>query len=230
VDSIRVGDFDLYPSERALATGGKPVEIGARAFDMLLVLVENAGRLVTKATLLDRVWPKVVVDENNLPAQIASLRRVLGAEAIHTVPGFGYRLELRVSALGFAPEAPPALDCAPASAPAFRTFGLCASNTRIVAEICRRLDGIPLALELAAARVPALGLAVLLERLDDRFRLLKLAGRAPEPRHNTLHAAFDWSYNLLLPAEQRIFNLLGTFTGSFSLQAAVRCVADAHDE
>ncbi len=97
MDSIRVGDFDLYPSERVLAAAGKPVEIGARAFDMLLVLVESPGRLVTKATLLDRVWPRLVVDENNLAAQIASLRRVLGAGAIRTVPGFGYRLELRVS-------------------------------------------------------------------------------------------------------------------------------------
>ena len=83
-----------------------------------------------------------------------------------------------------------------------------------------------LALELAAARVPALGLVALLERLDDRFRLLKLAGRAAEPRHNTLHAAFDWSYSLLPLAEQRIFNLLGTFTGSFSLRAAAKCVVD----
>ncbi len=107
-----------------------------------------------------------------------------------------------------------------------RTFGLCATNMRLVAEICRRLDGIPLALELAAARVPALGLVALLERLDDRFGCLKLAGRAAESRHNTLHAAFDWSYGLLPPTEQRIFNLLGTFTGSFSLKAAVQCVAD----
>ena len=428
MDSIRVGDFDLYPSERVLSTDGKPVEIGARAFDMLLVLIENPGRLVTKATLLDRVWPKLVVDENNLPAQIASLRRVLGADAIRTVPGFGYRLELRVVS-GALPqpvtEVVPTLDPAPASTPAAmeeqrervprlsvprrtwpnrlgpligredevgdvqvalarsclvtvvgvagvgktrlaqeilareaekphaavawiplgpirdaqhipsamaiglglslpdgvdgftalsqalenvpvllildsaehlvdslatpladlisqtqsvralvtsqvplglsgevvyrlavlpvpdrfapddeaaryaavelfaqragaadRTFGLCASNTRMVAEICRRLDGIPLALELAAARVPALGLVALLERLDDRFRLLKLAGRAAEARHNTLHAAFDWSYGLLPAPEQRIFNLLGTFTGSFSLKAAVKCVAD----
>ena len=61
------------------------------------MLVENQGRLVTKATLLDRVWPRLVVDENNLPAQIASLRRVLGAGAISTVPRFGYRLDLAVS-------------------------------------------------------------------------------------------------------------------------------------
>ena len=120
MDSIRVGDFDLYPSERVLSTDGKPVEIGARAFDMLLVLIENPGRLVTKATLLDRVWPKLVVDENNLPAQIASLRRVLGADAIRTVPGFGYRLELRVVSGALpqpVPEVVPTLDPAPASTP-----------------------------------------------------------------------------------------------------------------
>src|SRR5690348_8317643 len=80
-----------------LSAAGKPVELGARAFDLLVVLVENPGRLVTKATLIERVWPRVIVDENNLPAQIAGLRRVLGANAIRTVPGFGYRLELPVS-------------------------------------------------------------------------------------------------------------------------------------
>ena len=415
MESIRVGDFDLYPSERQLCRAGKPVELGARAFDLLRVLVENPGHLVTKATLLERVWPRVIVDENNLPAQIASLRRILGAAAIHTVPGFGYRLELPVSCSGSVntPGAPQAserrgelprlsiprrtwpnrlgpllgrnvemgaireafshsclvtivgiagvgktrlaqeilaseaeqpgaavawvalgplreaqhvasaiasalglslpdgvdgftalcqalehlpvlliLDCAEhltdvlamplaeliarteglralvtsqvplgiageivyrlavlpvpdAAAPqaeaadyaavklfaqraaaADRHFELCPANIQLVAEICRRLDGIPLALELAAARVPALGLAVLLERLDDRFRLLKLAGRAADPRHSALHAAFDWSYSLLPAAEQRAFNMLGTFAGSFSLKAAACCVAE----
>ena len=77
MDSIRVGDFELFPSERVLSSEGRPVELGARAFDMLLVLVENPGRLVTKATLLDRVWPKVIVDEKNLPAQIAGCEECL---------------------------------------------------------------------------------------------------------------------------------------------------------
>jgi len=103
---IRVGSFELYPSERVLSAAGKTLELGGRAFDLLLVLVENHGRLVTKSTLLERVWPRLVVDENNLPAQIASLRRVLGAGAIRTVPGFGYRLELTVSN-GAAPEPAP---------------------------------------------------------------------------------------------------------------------------
>src|SRR5258708_19787234 len=97
MDLIRLGAFELYPSERVLCTAGKPVDVGARAFDLLLVLAEHQGRLVTKTVLLDRVWPRLIVDENNLPAQIASLRRVLGAGAIRTVPGFGYRLELPVS-------------------------------------------------------------------------------------------------------------------------------------
>ena len=94
---LRVGSFELSAQERTLTAGGKPLELGARAFDLLVALVEQPGRLVTKAALLERVWPRLVVDENNLPAQIASLRRVLGAGAIRTVQGFGYRLELEVS-------------------------------------------------------------------------------------------------------------------------------------
>jgi predicted ATPase/DNA-binding winged helix-turn-helix (wHTH) protein len=415
MDLIRIGAFELYPSERMLCAAGKPVDLGARAFDLLLVLVEHKGRLATKTVLLDRVWPRLVVDENNLPAQIASLRRVLGAGAIRTVPGFGYRLELPVSdgkaaehapaplaapgereppqllvprrawpnrlgsligregdlrelqkalgqsclvtivgiagvgktriaqeilaheadkpgngvawvslqplneaqhipsaialALGLSlPEAAdgfaalrqalgrtpvllildgaeqfgdtlathltelvsrtqgvralvtsqvplgvagetvyrlpplPVPQCgmpqtdaarfaavelfAERAAAADRRFELSPLNTSIVAEICRRLDGNPLALELAAARVPALGLDALLERLEDRFRLLRLPGRSPDPHHGALHAAFDWSYGLLTASEQRVFNKLGTFAGSFSLNSAARCVAD----
>ncbi len=410
MDRIRVGEFELAPSERSLLSGGKPLELGARAFDLLLVLVENAGRLVSKNTLIERVWPKVIVDENNLPAQVASLRRVLGAGAIRTVPGFGYRLELAVTAVA-APDSPEVvavrdeprrimprrswpsplsaligreeelrelemiltrsrlitlvgiagvgktrlaqelltreaeksdgavawvplggvqeaqhvpstialsvgvslpegvdgfvalaralehvpllliLDCvehlrsvlanqlpallsqmhavralltsqvplgitgevvyrlgvlpvpernascdeatrsaavelfARRAAAVDRRFELTRSNAALVTEVCRRLDGIPLALELAAARIPALGLTALLEHLDDRFRLLRLASVA-EPRHGALQAAFDWSYGLLNAREQRALRRLSAFAGSFSLAAAARCAAD----
>src|ERR1700722_19996915 len=97
MERIRVGKFELRPAERTLCECGEPRELGARAFDLLVVLAETPGRLVTKSTLLERVWPRLIVDENNLPAQIASLRRVLGSDAIRTVPGFGYRLELEVA-------------------------------------------------------------------------------------------------------------------------------------
>jgi len=63
--------------------------------------------------------------------------------------------------------------------------------------------------------VPALGLDALLERLEDRFRLLRVPGRPTNPRHGALHTAFDWSYSLLTASEQRVFNRLGTFAGSF---------------
>src|SRR5882672_3414774 len=108
-DLILIGSFELHPAERMLCAAGKPVDLGARAFDLLLVLVEHQGRLVTKSTLLERVWPRLVVDENNLPAQIASLRRILGAGAIRTVPGFGYRLELPVSSPEAADPVPPSI-------------------------------------------------------------------------------------------------------------------------
>ena len=68
MDLIRIGAFVVYPGERLLCAGDKPVDVGARAFDLLLVLAESPGRLVTKATLIERVWPSLVVDENNLPA------------------------------------------------------------------------------------------------------------------------------------------------------------------
>src|SRR5580698_8980723 len=113
MDVIRVGSFELYPSERLLKVAGKPVELGSRAFDVLLVLVEHHGRLVTKTTLLERVWPRLVVDENNIPTQIASLRRALGVGAIRTVQGYGYRLDLEVSSPASKREPPVAAPPAP---------------------------------------------------------------------------------------------------------------------
>jgi predicted ATPase/DNA-binding winged helix-turn-helix (wHTH) protein len=397
MDVIHVGTFDMYPTDRLLLAAGRPIELGARAFDLLLVLAENPGRLVTKAVLIERVWPRLVVDENNLPAQIASLRRVLGAGAIRTVPRFGYRLDLPVSrasvgtAGGAAVEAErPAASRRPAGGPAAplvgrtteieairrllarerlvtlvgsagvgksrlarellaleperpdtvaalvslepletvehvpsalalalgislaeagdrfqvlrqalegvdallvldgaehlaaqlvgplvsllaaapgvrilvtsqtplgrvgeaiyrlgplplaeatmlfeqraaladQRFTLAPENAALVEEICRRLDGNPLAIELAAARVSAFGLVALLAHLGDRFRLLKVTGEAQDQRHGVLQAAFDWSYSLLSATEQRVFDRLGAFAGSFALDTAARAVAD----
>ena len=92
------GAFVLQQHERRLIRDGQPILIGARAFDVLCVLVENAGQLVTKQHLLDSVWPSLVVEENNLQVHVSSLRRILGADAIATVPGRGYRFTLRSSA------------------------------------------------------------------------------------------------------------------------------------
>jgi adenylate cyclase len=92
----RFGRFDLQPGERRLLAGGEPVVVGPRAFDVLIALVERAGELVSKEELLERVWPKLVVEENNLQVQVSSLRKLLGLDAVATIPGRGYRFTLKL--------------------------------------------------------------------------------------------------------------------------------------
>src|SRR5512144_2904304 len=87
----RFGDFELDVTNRQLSQHGQPLALRARPFDLLVTLVESAGRLVTKDALLDRVWPNLVVEENNLQVHVTALRKLLGHEAIATVPGRGYR-------------------------------------------------------------------------------------------------------------------------------------------
>ena len=90
----------------------------------------------------------------------------------------------------------------------------------LLARLVQRLDGIPLAIELAAAQIEALGLTQLLDRLDDRFRLLISANRVATARQRSLEATVDWSYQLLSEPEQRVFRRLATFPGPFTLDAA----------
>jgi predicted ATPase/class 3 adenylate cyclase len=105
-------------------------------------------------------------------------------------------------------------------------FSLTPSNVAAVGEICRRLDGIPLAIELAAARVVALRPAEIAALLDERFRLLTRGRADAAARHQTLQATLEWSYALLGEAERRVFDCLGVFPGSFDAEAAAS-VADA---
>src|SRR4029077_4291004 len=87
-----------------------------------------------------------------------------------------------------------------------------------VVAVCRRLDGLPLAIELAAVRTRVLSVGQILDRLTDRFALLTGGGRAALPRHQTLRTTIDWSYNLLTPAEQILFRRLCVFAARFSLE------------
>ena len=413
----RFEGFELLAQERRLLAGNAPVSIGARAFDVLLTLVAHHDRVVTKGELLESVWPGLMVEENNLQVQISSLRRVLGPQAIATIPGRGYRLAMRVrseaadakmdandaavrqlppaaetgprrnsnlpgalpplygrnaelaqlcalldghrtvalvaaggvgkthlaravadtrramhpdgvwvidlaelargdlvapavlQALGFqvAPgqtplgtavdvlrrqdalllldncehvlEAVASLvqavnDAAPRvrvlvtsqaplrcthervfrldtlslpSSPALGdvqrsgavqllvhriqaaapNFELTEANAARVAALCQRLDGIALALELAAARVPLLGLDGLLARLDERFEVLTGGSRLKLKRHQTLRAALAFSHSLLTADEQAVFRRLGAFAGSFSADCAQEVASDA---
>jgi predicted ATPase/DNA-binding winged helix-turn-helix (wHTH) protein len=95
----------------------------------------------------------------------------------------------------------------------------------VIAAICRRLDGIPLAIELAAARAAGLGVEALAARLDDRFQLLTGGRRTALPRHQTLRATFDWSYELLSEPERVVLRRIAIFAGAFRLEAAGAVVA-----
>jgi predicted ATPase len=111
-----------------------------------------------------------------------------------------------------------------------REFALDASNAATVAEICRRLDGIPLAIELAAARVKVLSLDQIRTRLDDRFRLLTGGVRTGVPRHQTLRATIQWSYEQLSSAEQKLLRALAAFAGGCTLEEATHVALETGDE
>ena len=100
------------------------------------------------------------------------------------------------------------------------------ADAPILAAICRRLDGIALAIELAAGRVGTYGIRGTAELLDDRFKLLWHGRRSAIPRHQTLQAMFDWSYDLLSPYEQTILRRLSVFVGPFTLNDAIAIASD----
>jgi predicted ATPase/DNA-binding CsgD family transcriptional regulator len=110
------------------------------------------------------------------------------------------------------------------------TFALTERNAPSVARVCYRLDGIPLAIELAAARTKVLTVEEISERLDDCFELLVAGGRTAMPRHKTLHATMDWSHDLLSGPERALFRRLSVFADGFSLDAAESVCADGNLE
>ncbi|HEU5294256.1 MAG TPA: winged helix-turn-helix domain-containing protein [Burkholderiaceae bacterium] len=412
---LRFGRFELQTTERRLLVDGVPAALGGRAFDLLLALAQRPGRLVGKRALIELVWPGLVVQDNNLAAQMSALRKVLGDEVIATIPGRGYRFVARLvtgtegharrdephavaAAASLEPPAPRtnlpasmpellgrandvavcgalidahrlvsivgaggigksllaahllaerrarfpqgvcwvelatvtdaaalpaavavalgadnrgieplaaltgavaplsmllALDNAehlldgvaslvqnllaaapglhvvvtsqaplklaaervvridplavPATAlPAAQAltygavalfveraqaadarFALTDATAPLVIDICRALDGLPLAIELAAARVALLGLQQLLASMQDRLLLLTTGRDRHAPlRQRTLRAALEWSHGLLAPREQRVFRRLGVVAGSAALEFIQQVLAD----
>jgi predicted ATPase/class 3 adenylate cyclase len=192
----------------------------------LLLVLDNCEHVVDAAarlahTVLARC-PDVTV--------LATSREVLGvpAEVVWNVPPLSMPSDDVASAAELAGSDAVMLFCerARANQPG---FGLSDANAAAVARICRRLDGIPLGLELAAAKIRVLGAHQVAERLDDRFRLLTGGSRTAVPRHQTLQAAMDWGYTLLPEPEQVVLRRLAVFRGSFSL-AAVEAVAGSASE
>ena len=225
-------DPDLVPQAVAAAVGvrevaGEPIRatlLVALRTRRLLLVVDNCEHLIDAcATLADailRSCPDVQI--------LATSREPLGiaGEAAWRVPS------LAVASIEDAPSHDDLVACeavrlfADRAMAAQPNFALSERNATAVAQICRQLDGIPLAIELGARRVTALSVEQIALRLDQRFRLLTSGSRAGLPRQQTLAATVEWSYNLLTPPERALFDRLAVFAGGFTLEA-VEAVCDS---
>jgi predicted ATPase len=176
----------------------------------LLIVLDNCEHVIDQAAAL----------ADTLVGAVPGLRLLATSREPLGVPG-----EVLVPVVGLAVPAAVELfvDRALAVQPGFSRDG---PGGEIIEDICRQLDGLPLAIELAAARLRAFPLATLAERLNDRFRLLTGGARTSLPRQQTLRAVVDWSYDLLFEDERRLFARLSVFTGGCELAAAEAVCAD----
>ena len=244
VELAPISDPDLVVAEigRTLGVQAQP---GRSPFDPiidhlrgkeLLLLLDNCEQVIEAAAdTADRLL-------GSCPALhlLASSRERLGVEgeAMYAVPSLALpEAADRFDVKGLADDAEVELaarseairlfiDRATATLP---SFTLDRTNVRAVVDICRRLDGIPLALELAAARINVLSAGEIAQGLDDRFRLLTGGRRTAVPRQRTLQGLIDWSWDLLDEVDQRLLRRLAVFAGSWSLDAAAAVTSGQDD-
>jgi len=224
VDLARLADPELLVATVARALGlpvtqgpeQLPGLLAALAPRTTLLVLDNAEHLVAGVSRLTRSMLDSAAGLRVLVTSQAPLRlegeqlfRLAGLD----VPALGEPMAeaLRRGAVALLVDLARAVD---------RRFELTPANLGLAIELCRRLDGSPLAIRLAAARLPLLGLAGVVARLDERLQLLTAEERDAPPRQRTLLAALDWSFGLLSPEEQALFCRLGTFVGGFGLDLA----------
>jgi predicted ATPase/DNA-binding CsgD family transcriptional regulator len=180
----------------------------------LLLVVDNCEHLLGTATQLVtevlRAGPAVRV--------IATSREPLSAPGEHVVPVPPLDLPAGDETLDHLRQNEAVTLFTERAAAALGSFELTASNQAAVADLCRRLDGLPLAIELAAVRTRVLAPEQILDRLTDRFGLLTGGGRAALPRHQTLQTTIDWSYELLTADERMLMRRLCVFAGRYNLE------------
>jgi len=189
----------------------------------MLVILDNCEHVVEEAARVAETLLRACPEVRLLATSREPLR--VGGERVYRLPplavppksvSLGADEALRYSAISLFAERAVAADA---------MFRLSDESAPAVAEICRRLDGIALAIELAAARVNVLEPRRLAKLLDERFRVLSLGSRTALPRQQTMWALIDWSYDLLAEREQQLFRRLAVFAGGWTLEAAVEVAA-----
>lgn len=190
----------------------------------LLLVVDNCEHLVGTAA---RTIAAIVRDAPRVRV-LATSREPLGVagEATYRVPPHTIPLPHTLLCAADAPAYSAVTLFVERASAADAGFELTDVNAPLIAEICRRLDGIALAVELAAARVRVLDVAQIAALLDSRFRLLGTNDRSALPHQQTLRATIDWSYDLLAAPERALFERLAIFTGGFTLPAVLQVCAD----
>ncbi len=231
VEFAPLADANLVPTAVTSALG---MEVPAKraATDVLISRLRDQQILLVLDNC-EHVVDAVAALLEALLAAAPSVQALVSSQELIGIPGeHVYRLPSLAVPDSLTPTATEALGAgavqlfverARAADPAF-VFDDRASP--IVASICRRLDGIPLALEMAAARVSMLGVEELSQRLDERFRVLTGGKRTALPRQRTLHATLDWSFGLLAERERVVFRRTAIFAGGFTLEAATAVAAD----
>jgi predicted ATPase/DNA-binding SARP family transcriptional activator len=219
--TLGLGDADVADTDGRRARRSLDDSIGDRP---ALLVLDNCEHLVDAAAVVVRD----LLSATSRIRVLCTSREALGlaGEAVWSVPS-----------LAMPPRGQPVPLATLAGCDAVRLFNeraaavqpnfvLDAATVPLVTELCRRLDGIPLALELAAARLRLLGLPALTQRIEDRFRVLTAGERTAQPRQRTLRAMVDWSWDLLDEQERRLLRRLAVFAGSFTLDMVEQVCTD----
>lgn len=225
IDLARIAEPRLVPTALASALGREvrsddplPSLIASLRDKQMLLVLDNCEHVIDAAATMATEVLKGARAVHILATSREPLR--LEGEQVHRLPPLESPMQSvglsAIEALRF-PAVQLFAECAAATVNDFKVTD---ENAASVAHICRELDGIPLAIEFAAARVDALGIRGLVAGLDDRLRILTLGRRGDQPRHQTIAAALDWSHQLLSQEEQTVFRHLAVFAGGFTHEAA----------
>jgi predicted ATPase/DNA-binding CsgD family transcriptional regulator len=226
VELAALSDAALVPQRAAAVFGMRETQVEPIAAALartlrgrsLLLVLDNCEHLLDACARLAEAILRTCPDVRVL----ATSREALGitGEVAWLVPSLPLPDPSHPASLAELEASPAVQLFAQRAAAVQRQFALTERNAAVVAQMCQRLDGIPLALELAAARIEALGIEQLGDRLDQLFQVLTGGSRVALPRQQTLQATLDWSHDLLTVSERRLFNRLSVFSGGWTLQAA----------